>query len=299
MWPWRTAPRNLELQTGDIETIYDSLGGETRRYEDEVEAYVKHRRTGGLVQAIGPAGVVGGLIGLIGCWKPSRTAGRHSGRAKFIIRGSATCSFAGVCMAGVHQGLLMYNDYNDSFLYTFGGITSSMICILGCLGSIMSPGSLALLSASLAATYVGADFGIKWYQERWLTSFFALQQQQEVPVHKITPELQPAYRSYLYWNRPAEEKELMQRRISALYVADDSKGRLDAATGLLQFRPEFWEWINFPDWWPIKTMNLTDEEWAIADRRYRAYEKRTEDLLRSNPNAFSRMLDLATKNGQK
>jgi hypothetical protein len=291
-WPFRKAPSDLKLSTGQQETIYDSVGTVSRSHDEEVQKYLKYRRSRGLIQSIAPTGMFGFLCGVAVAIKPSRVSGRHVGRAKVIGAFGAQCGVAGCLMSGVHQALIMANDYNDSLLYSLAGVGVGTTAVIVLCGAALPMATTILLGTCLGGAYAGCDYMKNLYDERWLNNFLAAQSLQQVPIHKIAPELQPAYRSYLFWNRPPEEMELRERQLQALTLLNDDlqSHQLDAMAALVQFKPEFFQWISFPDWWPLKLRDSSDESWAVANREYQAQTTRVYDKLKENPNSFKRII---------
>ena len=282
------------MTTGDTESIYDALGKPARPYLEEVNSYVEGQYRRGLVQSVMPSTLGGMLLGFVCSIRPSKVAGRHIGRSTVIARYTLTAGAAGFIGSALHQALVMYNNYADSIGFSLGGMMVGSVVIMGGLQAVASPPVALFMSAIYATVYVGGDQMKRWYQEQWLTNFLLSQQLQQVPVHKIAPELQPAYRSYLYWHRPPEEYELQQRRYAVLAANEDST-RLDATTSLTKLEFEFWEWINFPDWWPVKIATASDEGMFVRDRQWDELNKKTESMLRDNPQMFVRFFEGSKK----
>ncbi|KEG13557.1 hypothetical protein DQ04_00931050 [Trypanosoma grayi] len=287
LWPFRTGNDDRFQVTSAEETIYDAIKGEMppHRYETEVSSYLEWRWRRGLLQSVFPVTCYSAVLGCVIGFRQARTEGRHIGRYKVLWRYSSTFAAMGLLTTAFHHLLVVRNNYHDRLYYPMlagasGAVLLTMASQMGTLGQGMFAGSL------VGVMYTLGCYGMTYYHKRRLKIFLQQQQVQQVPVHKVSPELQRMYRAYLYDNRPLEEKDYLRRQAVVLSLgAEDA--RLDAKTILHNMTPEVFDWVNFPDWWPLKFPQQTEEERMILERqRDEEVERRKQLFLETDDGAL-------------
>lgn len=269
LWPFRTGndDRYLTTPAGHEETIYDALKGKMpqHRYKVEVDNYLEWRWRRGMIQTVFPVTCISAFAGFFVGFRQSRIEGRYIGR--YRIMGRYTCTFAavGLMTTAFHHYLVVKNNYHDAFHYpliagTAGSVVLTVAAQMGSVGQGMFVGSL------IGVLYAVSCYGVNYYHRRRLNSFLHQQQLHQVPIHKVTPELQHAYRAYLFDNRPLETSDRARREAVLLSRSVDDT-RLDAQTFMSNMTPEVFDWVNFPDWWPLKWPVQTEEAQLLIERQ--------------------------------
>jgi hypothetical protein len=287
--PFRTGNDEVFQHTTSNETIYDSLGKELPEnpYTVELAKYYEWRWRRGMIQSVLPVTFVGTLIGGAIGYRNSRLEGRYVGRMKVLMRYLATGGSVGLTCAAVHHLLIVRNNYEEKFYYPMaaGASGSTIVTILTQSGTI-TVGFMA--GAMIGSLYSAACWVSKWYERRRLNIFLETQRTMQVPVHKVSPELQPMYRAFLFDNRPIEEATDARRKAALLSRTGDDM-RLDAEAFLNNMMPEVYDWVNFPDWWPLK-YPLQSEEQNLLVTRQRDEEvmRRKNKVLYMDDGAFLR-----------
>jgi hypothetical protein len=262
-------------------SIYDDVTQELTEYEYNMELYkyneLRWRR--GLLHNVVPATIYGTIGGFLwGISESRRGLVRHVNRARIIAGNTFSGAGISLCIAATHHGLLMAADYKAAVWQPVaaGGIGGATF-------SVLSEG----MSASKGATggfivgviYTVITLGAQKYQERSLTNFFIAQQQQEIPVHKVAPELQRLYRAWLYDHRPIEDLDKMKRE-ALILDREATDTRLDAATFMRAMTIDQLDWMEFPEWWPLKFAPKAEKAQMVEKRlRDDAYERRKSALL--------------------
>lgn len=265
-WPFRVGD-DMRFQTSDTSagSIYSNLGPmPDENFEVEVRNYNQGKWRRGWLQSIVPNTCYGAAIGLIVGFRQARIEGRYLGRHRIIFRYCGTFSVIALGASAIHHFLVVSNNYRMAWWQPMmaGTVASSLFTVLSAMGTI-TQGAMA---GSIIGIVYSAIYALtQWYQNRALRNFLRLQQQNQVPVHKITPELQPAYRAFLYDYRPVEETTDAQRRAILLTRAQEDT-RLDATSALSNLSPDLFDLVNFPDWWPLKFPLQTEEELLVVER---------------------------------
>lgn len=287
--PFRTGNDEVFQTTPNTQTIYDDLGKELPEnpYNVELHKYNEWRMRRGLIQSILPVTIVGTIVGGMIGFRNSRLEGRYVGRLKVWVRYLGTGGCVGLTCSAVHQLLIVRNNYEEKFYYPmFAGASGSTIVTLLTQSGTISVGFMA--GAMIGSVYSATCWLAKWYERRRLGIFLETQRTMQVPVHKISPELQPMYRAYLFDNRPLEESTDARRKAALLSRTGDDM-RLDAEAFLNNMTPEVYDWVNFPDWWPLKyPMQTEDQNMLVARQRDEEVTRRKNKVLYMDDGAFLR-----------
>lgn len=273
--PFRTGNDELFQSTEPHrETIYDALGNDLPEnpYTIELAKYYEWRWRRGMIQSVMPVAITGTVIGALVGYRNASLEGRYVGRAKILMRYVATGGTVGLTCAAVHHLLIVRNNYEERFYYPmFAGATGSTIVTLLTQSGTITVGFMA--GAMIGSLYSATCWLSKWYERRRLGVFLETQRTMQVPVHKVSPELQPMYRAYLFDNRPLEESTDARRKAALLSRTGDDM-RLDAEAFLNNMTPEIYDWVNFPDWWPLKYPLQTEDQNLLVTRQ------RDEEVMR-------------------
>ncbi|CAJ1022534.1 hypothetical protein, conserved [Leishmania lindenbergi] len=283
LWPFRTGNDDRFQTTSGpsgTEDIYTTLRQGAlppHRYGVEVDNYLEWRWRRGFVQSVFPVSCYGAVAGFCVGFRQSRVEGRYVGRYRIMWRYTSTFAAVGLLTSAFHHLLVVRNHYHDKFYYpvvagTGGAAVLSLASQMGTLGQGMFVG------AFLGMLYGLGCYGMTYYHRRHLQIFLHEQQLRQVPVHKVSPELQPMYRAFLYDNRPLEEADKKHRETVALSRSIDDT-RLDAQTFMSNMTPEVFEWVNFPDWWPLKWPMQTEEEQMLLERQRNEEVERRKNVF--------------------
>ncbi|KPA82253.1 putative mitochondrial hypothetical protein [Leptomonas pyrrhocoris] len=272
LWPFRTGNddrfQSSSRAASDKEDIYAAVrhgGLPPHRYGIEVNNYLEWRWRRGFLQSVFPVACYGALAGFCVGFRQSRVEGRYIGRYRIMWRYTSTFAAVGLLTSAFHQLLVMRNQYHDKFYYpivagTAGAVVLTLVSQMGSFGQGVFAGSF------VGVLYGLGCYGMNYYHRRRLRTFLHEQQMNQVPIHKVSPELQPMYRAFLYDYRPMEEEDKRTREAVTLSrSADDT--RLDARTFMSNMTPEVYDWVNFPDWWPLKFPTQTEEEQMLLERQ--------------------------------
>ncbi|GET92269.1 hypothetical protein, conserved [Leishmania tarentolae] len=284
LWPFRTG-NDDRFQTSSGPSGADDIYATMRQgalpphsYKVEVENYLEWRWRRGFVQSVFPVTCYGALAGFCVGFRQSRVEGRYVGRYRIMWRYTSTFAAVGLLTSAFHNFLVVRNHYHDKFYYpivagTAGAVVLSVASQMGTIGQGMFVG------AFLGILYGAGCYSMNYFHRRRMRIFLQEQQVRQVPIHKVSPELQPMYRAFLYDNRPLEEKEKKTREAVTLSRSVDST-RLDAHTFMSNMTPEVFDWVNFPDWWPLKWPMQTEEEQMLLERqRNEEIERRKNTFL--------------------
>jgi len=266
LWPFKTANDDFYQSIPEKETIYDALGTlPDFSYDKEVSRYNEWRWRRGLIQTILPVATASSLLGFIIGFRQSRIEGRYVGRWRVLARYMGTGALVGVTSAAVHHLLVVRNHYEEKIWHPMvAGMSGSTIITVATQTGTIAVGVMA--GAFVGTLYSLSCYAMKWYHKRTIQNFLEVQRQMQVPVHKISPELQPAYRAYLFDHRPIEEHTEARRKAILVSRSEDDY-RLDADAFLVNMTPEVYDWVNFPDWWPLKYPFQTEEQSLIMQRQ--------------------------------
>lgn len=285
LWPFRTGNDERfnasPVDSSASEDIYSSVrNGDLppHRYTVEVNHYMQWRWRRGFLQNIFPVTCYSAVAGFGVGFRQSRVEGRYIGRYRIIWRYTSTFAAVGLLTSAVHHFLVVRNNYCDKVYYPIlaGTAGATVLTVAAQMGSI---GQGMFIGAFIGALYGLGCYGVNYLNSRRLKIFLQEQQVRQVPIYKVSPELQPMYRAYLYDHRPLEESD---KQIREAVILSRSMGdtRLDAEAFLNNMTPEVFDWVNFPDWWPLKWPIQTEEEQMLLERqRYEEIERRKRVFL--------------------
>lgn len=279
LWPFRTGNDEFYQSEQQKETIYDALGTLPEfTYTQELTRHDQWRWRRGIIQSVLPAATAGIVIGFCLGFRQSRVEGRYLGRWRVLTRYTTTGGLAGVICSSIHHMLVLRNAYEERLYYPMlSGMCGSTLITVATQTGTISVGVVA--GAFVGTMYSCACFAARWYRKRQMKNFLEGQRQMQVPVHKLSPELQPMYRAYLFDNRPIEEHSDARRRAIVL-ARTENDYRLDAETFLATLTPDVYDWVNFPDWWPFKHPFQTEEQTLLIQRqRDEEIQRRTNIFL--------------------
>ncbi|KAG8345059.1 hypothetical protein ERJ75_001415200 [Trypanosoma vivax] len=283
LWPFRIGNDERFQVSSQQETIYDAIKGEMPpyRYGTEIDNYLQWRWRRGLIQSVFPVTCYGAIAGFLIGVRQARIEGRYIGRCRVLWRYSSTLAAVGLLTTAFHHVLVVRNNYRDRLHYPIvAGASGASVLMwaaqMGTLGQGMLAGSL------IGVLYALGCYAVKYYHTRRLNVFLRQQQTQQVPVHKVSPELQRMYRAYLYDNRPLEDVDVFKRHTDVLSM-EEGDLRLDAKRIIYNMAPEVYDWVNFPDWWPLKFPQQTEEERMLYERqRDEEVERRKRAIMESD-----------------
>ncbi|KAG5468252.1 hypothetical protein LSCM1_02230 [Leishmania martiniquensis] len=271
LWPFRTGnDERFQTSSGPPSTddIYAAVCQGSlppHRYGVEVDNYLEWRWRRGFVQSVFPVTCYGALAGVCVGFRQSRFEGRYIGRYRIMWRYTSTFAAVGLLTSAFHHLLVVRNRYHDKLHYPIvsGAAGAVILCLASQVGTI---GQGMFVGFFLGILYGVGCHGMTYYHRRRLRTFLHEQQLQQVPIHKVSPELQPMYRAFLFDHRPLEEKDKKTREAVAISRSVNDT-RLDAQTFMSNMTPEVFEWVNFPDWWPLKWPMQTEEEQLLLERQ--------------------------------
>jgi hypothetical protein len=278
IWPLK-APNDESFHTSP-KSIYDEIGGTPEfDYQMELFKYNESRWKKGWIHNVIPSVAYGTVLGwAYGLYESRRGLIRHMSRPRIIGMNILSGSGVALCISATHQALLMACDYKP-FMW--------QPVIAGSIGGAawsLAGDALTVPRGAMAGFVVGLFYnctlmGSRWYSERAMTQFFATQQQQETPIHKVAPEMQRLYRAWLYDHRPLEDTDLQRRQLLVLKrEADDM--RLDSQSFMDATASMFLDLVEFPDWWPLKFGNRSEKSQMVEQRlRDDNYERRRRALV--------------------
>lgn len=273
LWPFRTGnDARFQCSADDRlstdESIYDAVRRNVPRssYEVELQNYVQWRWRRGILQSIMPTTFYSAVAGFCFGFRQSRVEGRYIGRYRVLWRYTSTFAAMGLITSAVHHFLIMRSGYEDKMFYPI--IASTVGSVILTVGAQMgSVGKGLFIGAFVGVFYTAACYATSYLHRRHMRNFFQQQQLLQIPVHKVSPELQHVYRAFLYDYRPLEEHD-RRRRESLAISHDDDDSRLDAQTFLQNMTPEVCAWVNFPEWWPLKFYVQSEEEEMMKERMH-------------------------------
>eukprot|EP00796_Vickermania_ingenoplastis_P007255 gene7255-5102_t len=279
LWPLRTG--NDERFQVATESIYDPIRDDLppNTFGTELSNYLQGRWRRGMVQQVVPTTCYGAIAGFCVGFRQSRVEGRYVGRYKIMWRYTSTFAAVGLLTTSLHQFLVVRNQYRDAFYYPLvaGAMGAAILTVASQMGTI---GQGLFVGSFLGVLYSLGCYGMAYYHRRRLKNFFYQQQLQQVPIYKVSPELQPVYRAFLFDNRPLEETDRRQRE-SMMISRSVDESRLDARTFMENSTPEVFEWVNFPEWWPLKWPVQTEMEQLLLDRQRREEVERRKNTFLS------------------
>jgi hypothetical protein len=266
------------------ESVFDSLGKlPPRRYSEEVRLYNDWRWRRGLIQSVGTATVVGALCGTLYGAVVSRRSGRPGERARIVLNYAGVGCVASFGMSTVHHLIVINVNYRDSAAYAAVSATIVSTILAVAFNGQYSASAIMFGTWVLSAGYIGGSYIGRWLRDRQLRNFFENQMALQVPVHRISPELQPAYRAYLYDNRPVDQCDKEKQRMALLARLSEEQHTIDANAQAQSYMPEVYDWINMPEWWPFKHVVQTgDEELRFKRLREEELEKIKKQLVESD-----------------
>jgi hypothetical protein len=276
------APNDESLRASNAKkSIYDDVTRDMPEYcyGMEMIKYNELRWRKGFVHNVVPSACYGLCLGFLwGLNESRRGLVRHVNRARIIAGNTMTGAGIALCIGACHHGLLMACDYKAAVWQPVvaGGLGGAAYSALA---DGLSMGRGAAGGFVVGVVYTVVTLSAQKYQERALTNFFVTQQQNEVQVSKVAPELQRLYRAWLYDHRPIEDLDKMRREALVLDREHDDT-RLDATAFMRAMTVDKLDWIEFPEWWPLK-FAPSSEKAAMVEKRMRddAYERRKMALL--------------------
>jgi hypothetical protein len=283
-WPFKTGyDDTFRVATEKPPSIYDQVGAiPERNFEQEYDMYRSRKWRKGLLQGLIPAMSVGTLLGLMwGVYESRRGLIRYANRFRIVFHQTVVVAGLSGVVATTHHMLVVATKYREGRWQplcagTVGGVIYATLVS----GSVSPAGALAGFIIGLL--YSGACIFMAWYDHRHTVSFLGTQQQRDTPIHRIAPELQPLYRSWLYDHRPIEDLSDLQRR-ALTQLREQKDLRLDAQAyrEAMKLQP-VWDMIQFPEWWPLK-MSEKDE---LLEQRLRddQFERRKREMTDENSN---------------
>lgn len=279
LYPLRTG--NDDLFANPPDTIYDSIQKDLppENFNVALKTYLQGRWRRGMVQQVVPTTCYSAGLGFLVGFRQSRTEGRYIGRYKVMWRYTSTFAAVGLLTSALHQFMIVKNGYRDTFYFPLlagasGAVILTVASQMGSVGQGMFVGSF------LGVLYSLACYGVAYYHHRRLSTFFHQQQLHQVPVHKMAQELQPVYRAYLFDHRPLEEDD-KRRRESMMLSRSADGSRLDARAFMENSTPEVYEWVNFPEWWPLKFPVQTEDDQLLMERQRREEIERRKNVFLS------------------
>lgn len=281
IWPMKAANDDAFRASNKKKTIYDDVTVDTPEYSFDMELmkYNENRWKKGFIHHVAPAVAYGTVVGfLYGLYESRRGLVRHVGRPRIILGNTMTTAGLALFASSIHQAILMACDYKAAVWQPvvsgiLGGASYSAIMQ----GFDIARGASGGFVIGLAYTVI--CIGAEKYNDRALENFCATQQMNEVPVTKVAPELQRVYRAWLYDHRPLEDMD-KARRNAAILDRHQADTRLDATTFVQAMNVDKLDWIEFPEWWPLKFAPKTEKAKLVEQRmRDDAYERRKLALL--------------------
>ncbi|ORC93596.1 uncharacterized protein TM35_000014730 [Trypanosoma theileri] len=290
LWPFRIGNDSRFQITSKEESIYDAIKKDMppHRYEIELDKYMEWRWRRGLIQSVFPVTCYSAIFGFFVGLRQARIEGRYIGRGRVLWRYCSTFAAVGLLTTAFHHILVVRDHYCDRWYYPMmagacGAVLLTVVSQMGTIAQGMFAGSF------VGVMYTLGCYGMDYYHKRQMKIFLRQQQTQQVPVHKVSPELQRMYRAYLFDNRPLEEEDYRRRQNMILSIGAD-ESRLDAKAIVQNMAPEMFDWVNFPDWWPLKFPQQTEEEQMIFERqREEEVERRKRAFLEEDTNVLKRL----------
>ena len=266
LWPFRTGDDDRFLVSDPAHSIYREIGDDLpeRCFEAELANYQTNKWKRGWLQSVIPTAIYGGVLGGLVGVRQAKFEGRYVGRHKVIGRYTMTFAAVGLSVSGFHHFLVVGNGYRTSWYQPVvaGAVGTAVCCNAGAVGSL---GQGLVAGGVVGGLYAAAHYGSNWYTSRQLRNFMIEQQQNLVPVHKVSPDLQPAYRAFLHDYRPMEESSVAARR-AVILSREEEDTRLDATAVFNTMTPDVYDWVSFPEWWPLKMPNPTEDDLLVAQR---------------------------------
>ena len=266
LWPFRTGDDARFLTSDPAHSIYRDIGTDLpeRGFEAELATYQTNLWKRGWLQSVVPTAIYGSLIGAMVGMRQAKFEGRYIGRHKIVGRYTLTFAAVGLSVSGMHHFLVVGNGYRTSWYQPVvaGGLGTAVCCNIGAVGSL-TQGLVA--GGVVGGVYAMVHYGSHYYTSRQLRNFMIEQQQNLVPVHKVAPDLQPAYRAFLHDYRPLEEASQAARR-AVIISREEEDTRLDATAIFNTMTPDVYDWISFPEWWPLKLPHPTEDDLLVAQR---------------------------------
>lgn len=281
LWPFRTGNDDIFQTASQPESIYDSIQGDLPplTFSGELKRYMQGRWRRGMLQQVIPTTCYGVAAGFIIGFRQSRTEGRYIGRYRIMWRYSSTFGAVALLTSALHHFMVVKNGYHDAFYFPLvAGATGAVVLTVASQMGTIGQGLLA--GSFLGVLYSLSCYGISYYHQRHLKNFFYHQQLRQVPVYKVSPELQPVYRAFLFDNRPLEDAD-RERRDVLMTSREVDDSRLDARAFMENSTPEVFDWVNFPDWWPLKWPVQTEEEQLLLERQRREEVERRKNVFLS------------------
>lgn len=289
-WPFRTGDDDTLNATPAAADVYASIGDmPTNDYYTELQRYHEAKWRRGMVHNVVPGVLFGAASGLgWGTYQSRRSHMRHISRPKVIATHVGAVTAIALTTTAVHHFLLVSSGYKQS---SFQPLIAGMVG--GCAFSMSYTGSVNMVAGALVGVlYTAICKTTNWYQERAMIDFLTTQQQIQTPIHRVAPELQMLYRSFLFDHRPVEDSDVDRRR-ALLLEREANDTRLDSQAYLSAVQRAM-ESVTFPEWWPLRLPTPLDDKQALLDQRLRddAMKRRIDAINKENSGdvIFSRPL---------
>jgi hypothetical protein len=283
-WPFKRGHDEIfRVATEKPPSIYDQVGAiPERNFEDEYQLYRSRKWRKGLIHSIVPATGAGALLGLAwGVFESRRGLIRYANRFKICLHQTVVVGGISATIACTHHMLMVASKYKEGRWQSMaagtigGAIYSTLVS-----GSVSPAGAMA--GFMIGILYSCICIFMSWYDHRHTVSFMGTQQLRETPIHRIAPEMQPLYRSWLYDHRPIEDLDELRRR-ALTHLREEKDLRLDAQAyrEAMKLQP-VWDKISFPEWWPLK---MTEKDELLEQRlRDDQFVRRKMEMLDENSN---------------
>jgi hypothetical protein len=278
LWPFKTG-RDDSFRLAE-KSIYDQVGElPDYDYRGEVKRFNESRWRKGWVQNVVPSGFYAGIIGFAwGMFECRRGNVRHKSRPEIVVMYTLSCVGVSIATTLSHQLIMMFCSYKPKIWQpAAAGMCGGMSFSLAM--SASSPQAALYGGFCIGAGYTALCLSKESYDERKLVNFFASQQQQDVDISRVTPEMQEMYRAWLFDHRPLEDTD-MTRRGALLLERDGTDTRLDSNTFRDAMQLHYFDDYSFPDWWPFKFQPPTKKE-SLLEQRMRddMHERRRRAIL--------------------
>jgi hypothetical protein len=273
LWPFRTGS-DEKLHASPPESVFDTIGDMPKTdYLNEVRKYNKTRWRKGFLQSVGPSTLFSAVVGFVwGYWQSFDHSLRHASRPRIIMRHMGAMTSIALLTTSAHHFLVVASNFQTSlyqpmFAGALGGIAYS----------VAMNNRLNMTSGALIGfIYTGIYQAIEYYHERAMWNFLATQQQMETPIYRVSPELQPMYRAFLFDHRPIEETDELRRK-ALLEVREENDTRADYMSYAHAVKGAF-DYFEMPEWFPLRPVQL-DEKAALLHQRQK------DDMLKRRTTA--------------
>lgn len=283
-WPFKTGyDDTFRVATEKPASIYDQVGAmPERNFEDEYQIYRSRKWRKGLLQSLVPAISAGATLGFLwGLSESRRGLIRYANRFKIVLHQTVVVAGIAAVVSTCHHMLVVMTKYKEGRWQPLASGTVGGVIYATLVSGGVSPAG-AFAGFIVGMLYSAVCIFMSWYDHRHMVSFLGTQQLRDTPIHRVAPEMQPLYRSWLYDHRPIEDLDALQRR-ALTQLRDEGDLRLDAQAyrEAMKLQP-VWDKIQFPEWWPLK-MSEKDE---LLEQRLRddQFSRRKREMTDENSN---------------